>query len=117
MLRAIFSLLLVLNLGFALWGWSRDRPLEVPPPPLPTAPEQIRLLSELARNAAPAAASGSEAPRDGGSTGLEGQAASAGSGEEGGSGSTQALPAAQGPGESANGPPTGAAPGEPRSDN
>jgi hypothetical protein len=47
MLRWTFLLLVALNLGLALWGWSHERPPE-PPPPLAKTPGEIRLPAELA---------------------------------------------------------------------
>ncbi len=55
MLRWTFLLLLALNLGLLAWGWSHDRPLDTPPLPLPQAPGQIRLPSELPPPADPVA--------------------------------------------------------------
>jgi hypothetical protein len=46
MIRNLAILLLILNLGLAFWGWSRDVPLDPPLPPEPRAPFEIRLVSE-----------------------------------------------------------------------
>lgn len=45
-MKWIALLLLAANLGLFIWGWSQDRPINDPPPPLPEAPGKIRLLSE-----------------------------------------------------------------------
>jgi hypothetical protein len=55
MLRWLALLLLVLNLGLFLWGWTRDRPVDQPLPPLAESPGEIRLVSERARPADPSA--------------------------------------------------------------
>lgn len=44
--RWVLGLLLLLNMALALWGWTRDRPLHPPLPPLAEAPGQILLGSE-----------------------------------------------------------------------
>jgi hypothetical protein len=45
-MRWLIYLLLAANLGAFVWGWLQDRPINSPPPPLPTAPGQIRLFHE-----------------------------------------------------------------------
>ena len=55
MLRWLVFLLLVLNLGLFLRGWTRDRPVDEPLPPLAESPGEIRLVSERARQADPSA--------------------------------------------------------------
>ena len=55
MLRWLALVLLCLNLGLALWGWSRDRPVDGPLTPLAESPGEIRLVSERARPADPSA--------------------------------------------------------------
>jgi hypothetical protein len=65
-MRRLALLLLLANLALGGWGWWHDRPLNPPPPPLPEAPDTIRLWSEVsgATPAAPkdAGASASVAP-------------------------------------------------------
>ncbi len=46
MLRWLALLLLGLNLALFLWGWTHDRPIDEPLPPLAEAPGEIRLVSE-----------------------------------------------------------------------
>jgi hypothetical protein len=116
MLRWVFFLLLLLNLGFALWGWSHERPLEAPLPPLPKAPEEIRLPSELTHTANPAVAPGNDAAPSGDSMGSEGEAVTTGSGNGAGGGATPNVPVVKHPG-TAKGPPKGGAPGALRSGN
>lgn len=55
MYRWLIPLLLVLNLGVLIWGWRIDRPGSLPP--LPEAPAEIRLLSELPPSVQASAAS------------------------------------------------------------
>ncbi|MFZ0788504.1 MAG: hypothetical protein WAM94_02645 [Chromatiaceae bacterium] len=55
MLRWLALLLLGLNLGLFLWGWTRDRPVDEPLPPLAESPGEIRLVSERARPGDPSA--------------------------------------------------------------
>lgn len=100
MLRWTFLFLLLLNLGVALWGWSRERPLEAPLPPLPDSPEEIRLLSELTRTSGPAAEQDSRAKPAAGAAWTADKAASASSTDEARMGSTPALPVPPHPGES-----------------
>jgi hypothetical protein len=114
MLRWIFFLLLLFNLGLALWGWSHERPLEAPLPPLPKAPEEICLPSEPTRSADPAVASGNEAAPEGDGMGPEGEAASAGSENGAGGGAT---PVVKGPGATAKGSLKGGVSGAPGSGN
>ncbi|HYN77316.1 MAG TPA: hypothetical protein VES73_05945 [Lamprocystis sp. (in: g-proteobacteria)] len=45
-MKWLVMLLLAINLGLFLWGWSQDAPINTPPPPVTAAPGLIRLLSE-----------------------------------------------------------------------
>lgn len=70
MLRWFALFLLVLNLGFFLWGWTHDRPIDEALPAVAQARGEIRLVSEQPPALEPSAArdpvpteSGSPAPR------------------------------------------------------
>ena len=71
MLRWLALFLLVLNLGFLLWGWTHDRPIDEALPAVAQARGEIRLVSEQPLAVEPSAAtqdpvptgSGSPAPR------------------------------------------------------
>lgn len=100
MVRWAFLFLLLLNLGVAFWGWSRDRPLEAPMPALPEAPEEIRLRSELTRTSDPAAEQDTRAALAAGATRSEDSTGSASSTDEASMGLTRGQPAATHPDES-----------------
>jgi hypothetical protein len=44
MLPWLFSVLLVVNIGVAIWGYQREQSQTPKPPPVPAAPHKILLL-------------------------------------------------------------------------
>ena len=47
MLPWIFAILVLLNAGFFLWGYQREKSLEPPQTPVPEGSYEIRLVDEL----------------------------------------------------------------------